>query len=100
MTGIPADDETKRRRAHRLPCSGSLVYHSKRERRLGCSQAAFSVLRPTGPRGRPPGTPRRAVELLDRDRSAGALKGSLRLLRGLLVDLLKDGLRRAVDQVL
>src|SRR5215470_8387248 len=41
-----------------------------------------------------------AAVLLDRDRSAGALEGSLGLLRGLLVDLLKDGLRRAVDQVL
>src|SRR5215470_16132144 len=49
--------------------------------------------------GGAPRNPQRA-ELLDRDRSAGALEGSLRLLRGLLVDLLKDGLRRAVDQVL
>src|SRR3984957_4438195 len=40
------------------------------------------------------------VELLDRNGGAGALKGSLGLLRGLLVDLLKHGLRRAVDQVL
>src|SRR6185312_9185103 len=48
--------------------------------------------------GRPPEPA--AAELLDRDRSAGALEGSLRLLRGLLVDLLEDGLRRAVDQVL
>src|SRR5215469_12137935 len=39
-------------------------------------------------------------ELLDRDRGAGALEGSLGLVRGLLVDLLKDGLRRAVHQVL
>src|SRR5690349_4771607 len=41
-----------------------------------------------------------AAGLLDGDRSAGALEGSLRLVRGLLVDLLEDGLRRAVDQVL
>src|SRR5262245_8953320 len=37
---------------------------------------------------------------LDRDGGAGALEGGLRLLRGLLVDLLKQRLRRAVDQVL
>src|ERR1700742_5042315 len=43
---------------------------------------------------------RGAVELLDRDGGAGALEGGLGLLRGLLVDLLQDGLRRAVDQVL
>src|SRR3984893_11794949 len=50
--------------------------------------------------GDDPRNPQCAVELLDRDGGAGALKGSLRLLRGLLVDLLQDGLRRAVDQVL
>src|ERR1700733_843918 len=50
--------------------------------------------------GETPGTPQKRTKLLDRDGGAGALKGSLRLLRGVLVDLLKDGLRRAVDQVL
>src|SRR6201995_4395029 len=59
---------------------------------------------PWNPRGRrrgreAPGAPRGAV-LLDLNGGAGALEGSLGLLRGLLVDLLKDGLRRAVDQVL
>jgi hypothetical protein len=38
-----------------------------------------------------------ALCLLDRDGGAGALEGSLGLLRGLLVDLLKYGLGRAVD---
>src|SRR6202451_2705670 len=38
--------------------------------------------------------------LLDRDRGAGALEGSPRLVRGLLVDLLEHGLGRAVNQVL
>src|SRR5215472_9903873 len=38
--------------------------------------------------------------LLDRDAGAGALEGRLGLLRGLLVDLLQDSLRRAVHQVL
>src|ERR1700733_7807435 len=46
------------------------------------------------------GSIRDRVELLDRDGSAGALEGFLRLRRGILVDLLKHGLRRAVDQVL
>src|ERR1700722_19868931 len=43
---------------------------------------------------------RSAPKLLDRDGGAGALEGSLALLRGLLGDLLKHGLGRAVDQVL
>src|SRR6202012_4583237 len=60
---------------------------------------------PWNPRGRrrgweSPGAPRGAVLLLDLNGGAGALEGSLGLLRGLLVDLLQDGLRRAVDQVL
>src|ERR1700685_590475 len=38
--------------------------------------------------------------LLDRNRGAGALEGSPRLVRGLLVDLLEHGLGRAVNQVL
>src|SRR4051812_24107090 len=42
---------------------------------------------------------RRAV-LLDGDRGAGALEGGLRLLGGLLVDLLQERLRGAVHQVL
>src|SRR3984885_13246780 len=50
--------------------------------------------------GETPRTPQKRTKLLDRDGGAGTLKGSLRLLRGVLVDLLKDGLRRAVDQVL
>src|SRR6201996_1504690 len=52
--------------------------------------------------GIPGGVPCRAgaVVLLDRYGGAGTLEGSLGLLRGLLVDLLQDGLRRAVDQVL
>src|SRR3954454_21760001 len=41
-----------------------------------------------------------AGRLLDRDGGAGALKGGLGLLGGLLVDLFENGLRRAVDQVL
>src|SRR5258708_19439445 len=65
-----------------------------------------------GAAGKPGGThrclkgagPRRAApegrQLLDRDGGAGALQGSLGLLRGVLVDLLQDGLGRAVDQVL
>src|SRR5215472_971010 len=43
---------------------------------------------------------RRGSRLLDRDGGAGALEGSLGLVRGLLVDLLQYGLRRAVHQVL
>src|SRR4051812_35406400 len=39
-------------------------------------------------------------ELLDGHRRAGALEGSLRLLGGLLVDLLQDRLRSAVHEVL
>jgi hypothetical protein len=40
------------------------------------------------------------VTLLDGDRGACALKGGLGLLRALLVDPLKQGLGRAVDEVL
>src|SRR6185437_7776794 len=42
----------------------------------------------------------RFESLLDSDRRADTLEGCLRLLRGLLVDLLQDTLRRAVYQVL
>src|SRR5579863_7588449 len=62
----------------------------QRERRPGCSRTAPCCLSGDDPR----------TELLDRDGGAGAFEGSLGLLRGLLVDLLKYGLRRAVDQVL
>src|SRR4051795_313056 len=37
---------------------------------------------------------------LDADGGAGALEGGLRLVRGVLVDLLEDRLGRAVDEVL
>src|SRR3954454_21731363 len=37
---------------------------------------------------------------LDADGGAGALEGGLRLVRGVLVDLLENRLRRAVDEVL
>src|SRR5580658_9234475 len=46
------------------------------------------------------GLRRSAPKLLDRDGGAGALEGSLGLLRRVLVDLLEDGLGGAVDQVL
>src|ERR1700760_2049604 len=40
------------------------------------------------------------AELLDGHRGAGALESGLGLVGGLLVDLLQDGLGRAVDQIL
>src|ERR1700689_1396972 len=58
----------------------------------------------TPPGACPGGVSRRSrrclSELLHRDSGAGALESGLRLLRGVLVDLLQDGLGGAVDQVL
>src|ERR1700756_3482606 len=51
-------------------------------------------------RHRSPAPRSRFELLLDRDGRADALEDSLRLLRGLLVDLLQDTLRRTVHQVL
>src|SRR5579859_6135353 len=66
-------------------------------RLMSAGQAAWI---PRNTRGPGPGPGSSIRVLLDRDAGAGALQGRLRLVRALLVDLLQDGLGRAVDQVL
>src|SRR3954447_21824776 len=63
---------------------------------LSCSRAVCPAVSCRGCRGR--SAPARAS--LDGDLGAGALEGGLSLVRSGLVDLLQDGLRGAVDQVL
>src|SRR3954453_6633734 len=59
----------------------------------GIGSGRSAVVRSPAPEGAGGGS-------LDADGGAGALEGRLRLVRGVLVDLLEDRLRRAVDEVL